>query len=226
MAETKGKIIKKSISPAPDPDYSVSEGRSSSLIEGEVYEASQVAKDLVQKAQGQATEIVEHANKQAAQILAEAQEEHERLHRESLERGYQEGLSKATEYVARAEEHYRHMVEKGKDELKLLAVKISEKIIGRALEMDPAVIRDIVSQAIRTLRQHKSLTVRCNQEDYDALRQNEGEFLNLLSRDGSIHFLVDAAIPRGGCIVESEAGVVDARLETQLKTLQKVLFSR
>jgi len=225
MAEIKGKIIKKTVSSAADPEYSNFEGRSS-LIEGEVYEASQVAKDLLSRAQAQANEIVEQARNEAGEILAKAQEKQEQLHHESQENGHQEGLAKAAEYVARAEDYYRRSVERSKDELKILAVKISEKIIGRALELDPAVIRDIVSQAIRTLRQHKSLTVRCCQEDYDALKQNEGEFLNLMSRDGTIHFNVDSSIPRGGCIVESEAGIVDARLETQLKTLQKVLFTR
>jgi type III secretion protein L len=117
-------------------------------------------------------------------------------------------------------------VDGNKNDLKLLAVKIAEKIVGRALEMDPTLINDIVTQALRTTRQQKNVVIRCNEEDYDHLKENEKEFLDLMGQHGTIDIVVDPKIIRGGCIVDSELGVVDARLDVQLKKLQKVLTSK
>lgn len=214
MVEAKGKIIKKSVTTKTESDYSVSETRSP-LIEGEVYDASQVARDLVQKAEQQASEIV-----------AKAMQERDRISAEAKEQGYHEGLASATEWVIKAKEAYQRTMESGKGDLKLLAVKIAEKIIGQALEMDPELISEIVTQAIRTLRQQKNVTLRCNEDDYEVLKKHEKGFLEHLGQGGTITLVADPKIRRGGCLVESEIGIVDARLDVQLKTLQKVLMSK
>jgi type III secretion protein L len=224
MAETKGKIIKKSVNVPNESEYAVD--ARSSLIEGEVYEASQVAKDIVQKAQHQSEAMLSKAREESSEILRQANVERERLIDESRDSGYQEGLAKATELITKSKEYYQRTVESSKDNLKMLAVKIAEKIVGRALELDAETINDIVSQAIRTLRRQKNVIVRCNQEDYDALKKHENDFLGMMGQSGVIDFVADPKITRGGCIVESELGIVDARLETQLKTLQKLLLTK
>ncbi|HET6266716.1 MAG TPA: type III secretion system stator protein SctL [Acidobacteriota bacterium] len=214
MAEVKGKIIKKSVTGKAESEYSVADA-GTSLIEGQVYDASQVAKDLVQKAE-----------QQAEQILSKAMEERERIQGEARDQGYQEGLAQSTEWIVKAKDHYQRVAENSKNDLKILAVKIAEKIVGKALEMDPELINDIVSQAIRTLRQQKNVNIRCHEDDLGILKKNEKEFLELLGKSGVITFTVDSKIQRGGCMIESEIGVVDARLETQLKTLQKILLTK
>ena len=225
MAEFKSKIIKKTVTTGTESSSVAGDSRSS-VIDSEVYEASQVARDLIQKAQLQVEEITAKARTEADQILQNANAERERITAESRDAGYQEGLASASEWVVKSRDYYQRTVEGSKKDLKLLAVKIAEKIIGRALELDPEVINDIVSQAIRTLRQQKNVTVRCSQEDYETLKQNEKEFLALMGQSGMIDIIPDPKLTRGGCMVESEVGIVDARLETQLKTLQKLLLSK
>src|SRR5262249_38485032 len=146
MVDGKAKIIKKTAT-RTDLELPVSEG--SPVIDSEVYEASQAAKDIVAKAQRQADELV-----------AKATEERDRVLKEAQDNGYQEGLAKATEYIVKAKEFYQRSAENSKNELKVLAVKIAEKIVGKTLESDPELINDIVIQAIRTLRQQKNVTVR------------------------------------------------------------------
>ncbi len=225
MAEFKSKIIKKTVTTGTE-SASVAGDSRSSVIDSEVYEASQVARDLIQKAQLQAEEITAKARDEAEQVLQKANAERDRITTESRDTGYQEGLASASEWVVKSREYYQRTVESSKKELKMLSVKIAEKIIGRALELDPEVINDIVSQAIRTLRQQKNVTVRCSEADYETLKKNEKEFLGMMGQSGILDIIPDPKLTRGGCMVESEVGIVDARLETQLKTLQKLLLSK
>jgi type III secretion protein L len=224
MTETKGKIIKKSMNAPAESEFSVD--ARSSLIAGEVYEASQAAKDIVQKAQHQAEDILAKARGEAADIARQANDERDRLVTEARDNGYQEGLAKATEFITKSKEYYQRTVDSSTENLKMLAVKIAEKIVGRALELNPEVINDIVSQAIRTLRRQKNVIVRCNEEDFETLKKNEENFLGMMGQSGMIDFVADPKVSRGGCVVESEIGIVDARLETQLKTLQKLLLTK
>ena len=216
MAEAKGKIIKKSISPTREMDLVVDS--SSSLIEGEVYDASQVAKDLLQKAQ-----------KQAEEITSRAQEEKDRVLAEARDAGYQEGLAKSTEYVVKAKEFYQRTAENSKNELKVLAVKIAEKIVGRAIEMDPELINDIVTQAIRTLRQQKNVTVRCHEDDLRVLKKNEKEFLEQMGPGGVINFVDDPKITRGGTLEREDVSSIALacpRFRTRSMRIESVRFWR
>ncbi len=58
------------------------------------------------------------------------------------------------------------------------------------------------------------------------MKKNEKEFLGMMGQSGILDIIPDPKLTRGGCMVESEVGIVDARLETQLKTLQKLLLSK
>jgi flagellar biosynthesis/type III secretory pathway protein FliH len=39
-----------------------------------------------------------------------------------------------------------------------------------------------------------------------------------------LEVVADAGLPPGGCIVETEYGVIDARLETQLRCMEETLL--
>ena len=41
-----------------------------------------------------------------------------------------------------------------------------------------------------------------------------------------MNFIADPHIARGGCIIQSEAGTIDAQLGTQLRVLERALLAR
>jgi flagellar biosynthesis/type III secretory pathway protein FliH len=44
-----------------------------------------------------------------------------------------------------------------------------------------------------------------------------------LGASSEIEIVAAASVPAGGCVIDSELGIIDARLETQLKCLEEVL---
>ena len=88
------------------------------------------------------------------------------------------------------------------------------KIIG---ELDEETrIRKIVGTALNTVRGQQKVTVRVSPVDEPAVSKSlaamtSGAFLNVVA---------DTRLGAGSCILESELGVVDASLETQLKALE------
>jgi type III secretion protein L len=69
------------------------------------------------------------------------------------------------------------------------------------------------------------LTVRVSNADLSRLEEMR-ESINALGRAQYIDFVADQAIVKGGCIIESASGTIDARLETQLRILENALLAR
>lgn len=208
------KIIKgKEKSPNEVSDsFSVDSMERDGVIKGEIYSATSKAKEILLKAQSEAEEIVRKAH-----------EEKEREKQDGYQSGYQEGLAQVTELLAKARVEYEQTLKNASKDILNLAFKISEKIIGKHLEIDKTLIMDIVSQALQTVRQSRQITLRVNPEDAKVLKANKDVFLEKLGHGREIDVLEDKKVERGGCIIESEIGIVEAQLQTQLDRLKKVL---
>ena len=143
-------------------------------------------------------------------------------------------------YERRREEGYRDGVEEGRLETVLSSVEYIEgieatlvnvvavavrKVIGE-IDENERIVR-IVRNALVTVRNQQHVTIRVAPADEKAVR--EGLASMLASVPGGASFLdvvPDARLERGACLLESELGVVDASLETQLKALENALRSK
>jgi type III secretion protein L len=182
------------------------------VIKGEIFSATSKAREILQKAQQEAEEIIRKAH-----------EEKERERKDGYQDGYQEGLAQVTELLAKARTEYEQTLKSASKDMLNLAFKIAEKIVGKQLEIDNKIIMDIVSQALQTVRQSRQITLRVNPEDAKVLKANKDSFLEKLGHGREIDILEDKKVERGGCIIESEIGIVEAQLQTQLERLKKVL---
>ncbi|MGI5864252.1 MAG: type III secretion system stator protein SctL [Myxococcales bacterium] len=207
------KIIKGQDFPEPMPERTSLRPSRPGVVEAEVYEAHQRAK-----------EIIENAEVRAAEILANAEDEREAALADAREAGRQEGLAQMTEILLRARQEASALIERSEEDLVRLALVCAEKIIGRALDLDPNLILEIAAQAIESVRQQRELVLRVHPEDALRLRNSRKKLMDLLGRTKDIAVREDPEIERGGCIIETENGTVDAQLSTQMRMLEAALL--
>jgi len=203
------KIIKGS---GDDPRRQTSGTGGQGIIKGEVFDASQEAR-----------EIQARAIEKAAAIVAAAREEADRIRENAREEGRKEARAEANALLVKARIEREKIIASAEPQLVALGRRIAEKIIGRELEVEEAVIVDVVRQAIATVRQQKEIIVRANPEDLEALEAGRQELISVLARAKDVTLRGDPTISRGGCVVESELGTIDAQLETQLDVIQRLL---
>ncbi len=84
---------------------------------------------------------------------------------------------------------------------------------------DVATIAAIVQQGMAQLRGSTLLAVRMNEGDLRALLGDE-HGRRLQAAAPQVKWLADAAVTTGGCLIDTTAGSLDARLETQLSALR------
>jgi flagellar assembly protein FliH len=94
------------------------------------------------------------------------------------------------------------------------------RIIGQTA-VAPAAVASMVNQLLCAFRERDQLVVRLNPQDLDLVQKAPG----IAALDQQAVLRPDPSIKVGGCVVESDAGHLDARLETQLARLCETLLS-
>lgn len=186
-----------------------------SRITREAHEASLEAKDILAKAQ-----------EKAAQLLADAQHEKERVLAESRERGYAAGLDQWNDALADAWKQRDDFLARHEAELIKLAVAVAKRVIGRNVQVDPDTVVRTAREALRSVRTERRITIRVNPSDEAALREQSSSLKMLGAEVGELVIIGNPSIEAGGCIVESDLGMIDAQISTQLASIESALLRR
>ena len=184
-----------------------------------------VVKRAVVDARAEARRILADAERDAEELRARAGHEAEELRDAAYQEGLESALAELNQILLEAHERRDSALAGAERDVLRLAVKLAEKIIGREVERDDAALADIVSAALRHARQQESLTVRVNPADLPRVQAHR-ERLDPSGRARFIDLVADPRVGHGGCIIEGESGTVDARLDTQLRVLERALLAR
>ena len=171
----------------------------------------------------EARRIVREAEEEAARIIEAAREEAQTTHQRGFEEGRQEALAKYTRDVTQALLKLQQMEQQMEPGYIGLIRTCVEKIIDGELRLHPDAIVGVVRNALRDARQQREIMVRVHPSDADALQKNKPRLLEMLARAQTIELRPDESVRRGGCVVVTELGQIDASLERQLEALTLAL---
>lgn len=167
-----------------------------------------------------AEEIVEKAREDAEQHHKNALKQAEELKKEGHEEGYKEGLQKFNEQLLFFERTLRAVRLELQKEIIPIALKAAKKIVGAQLELNPDVIVDIVLQALSPVMQNHRFTIYVNKNDKEILEANKSRIKSILDQVQVLNIQERADIAPGGCIIETEAGIINASLKNQWDALE------
>lgn len=184
-----------------------------------------VVKRAVVDARAEARRILADAAREAEELRERAEREAQELRESAYQEGLETALAELNNILLEAHERRDAALSGAERDVLRLAVKLAEKIIGREVERDDAALADIVSAALRHARQQEALTVRVNPADLPRVQAHR-ERLDPSGRARFIDLVADPRVGHGGCVIEGESGTVDARLDTQLRVLERALLAR
>jgi flagellar biosynthesis/type III secretory pathway protein FliH len=205
-----------------------SEPRHGAIIDRDTFEARSEAQAIRDRATAQAEETLAAARTEAEGVLAQAHTDaaqlREAAHEEGLAQGKAEGVAQLNEATLRASVRLQEIEKQLAPQLTTLAVGIARRILGRELEFHPEAVVEVVKQALgEKARQRREITLRVHPDDAHVLRENKPAIVEMLSRCKEIAIHEDPSVQPHGVIVETEAGTIDAQLDTQLAAFERVL---
>lgn len=159
------------------------------------------------------------------------QEVAETLRSVGSEQGYQDGVLRAQREVEKqlmevlaaltaAQQERHRLALEHEPALAELAMRIARKVIGAHLEADPQLVQRIVAETVADLEPSTSLVVRVHPEELSIVEDGRRELERLVQGAGEISIVADDTVDRGGVILVSPVGEVDARIATKLSVLQ------
>jgi flagellar assembly protein FliH len=188
-------------------------------------EAEIETKRLIEEAQKKASEIEAGVNQKMEQIENQA---FEKGYREGHEKGYQGGQEEVARLVERlhlimtkAIEKRNEIIEESETQLINLVLLISKKVIKVISENQKNVVINNVIQALRKLKSRGDVVIRVNLSDLELATEHTKDFLKMVENVKSVTILEDSSVDKGGCIIETDFGQIDARVSSQLHEIEE-----
>ena len=190
-------------------------------------------------AENEAAAIVEKAKAEAAQIVAEAQAQHDKIVSEArndgFEQGHQEGYEKGVAEVERLIERMHKILEAvmqrreeilqdTESQIVELVILMARKVIKILSENQKNVIMANTVAALRKVKTRGNVTLRVNIEDVKLTTAHADEFIQHVENVQGITVQEDSSVEKGGCIVETDFGAIDARISSQLTELENKIL--
>jgi flagellar biosynthesis/type III secretory pathway protein FliH len=167
---------------------------------------------------------VASAKAQAEAIVASAEAVREAARQEGYAAGREAGLASVTALLAAARAEVDRRAQGAEAELRRLAVRIAEKILARTLALGPDAVVDVVRGALAAAAERRDLVVRVHPDDVAVVVEARERLLAGAAARAHLAVRADATVGRGGCIVETEVGSIDARLDVQLAAIERALL--
>jgi flagellar biosynthesis/type III secretory pathway protein FliH len=104
-----------------------------------------------------------------------------------------------------------------------LALLLADKIVAGAIAVDPALVVEAVRGALRGLVERDRVTVLVNPDDLEVVRAAIGELRTSLGGIEHCEVQAERRVTRGGAVVRTPDGDVDARIDTKLERAREVV---
>lgn len=195
-----------------------------SLIKGDLLEAAPKVKVLPAKEFStllEASELLESVQNDAEEFKIQIVEECEALKNQAQKEGFEAGFKSWADAVALLEKEIANVRADLEKAVTPVALKVAKKIVGREIELSEKTIVDIVSNNIKSVSQHKKIVIYVNRKDLAILEANRAQLKELFESIESLSLRERADIESGGCVIETEGGIINARLENQWAVLEK-----
>ena len=169
----------------------------------------------------EAAEVLETIKQDAEKYRLAVTQECEQIKENAFKEGYEEGLKKWTDHLV-ALENEISLVHKELQQMVIpVALKTAKKIVGREIELSEDVIVDIVVSNLKAVASHKKITIYVNKKDFDALDKNKNRLKELFENLEVLSLRERADVAPGGCVIETESGIINAQLENRWRVLER-----
>jgi flagellar assembly protein FliH len=189
----------------------------------------------IEEAPSFSTEEVEQFKKEAFdQGRAEGHEAgHAEGHAEGLAEGLKTGEESAAAQIEEMTKAYaesmtavamfkdtlRAQVE---DEVVRLALTVAKKIVHREIQIDRTIIHTLVRVALGRVSGKSAVVIRLSPVDYEYMVREREDLAKEEGRE--ITFESDNILTQGSCLIQTETGDIDARIEEEFHEVESLFF--
>ena len=201
----------------------------------EVKKQSDQALVIKNNAEKEAGDVVSKAKAEAEQILKSAHDEEQRIfdkaQKDGFDKGHEEGYQVGNQEAERLVERLHKMIEAVQDKRQDILNQTEGQIVDLVLLMTRKVVKIMsynqksvimanVVQALKKVKGRGDVILRVNMADVKLTTDHIKDFISQVENIRNISVVEDSSVDRGGCIIETDFGAIDARISSQLGELE------
>jgi flagellar assembly protein FliH len=132
-------------------------------------------------------------------------------------------LQSMTDIVKEVSEMKKNILYNAEEEIIRLALAIAEKVLHLEVTVNPDVIQSVLKEAVKKIVDRENMKIRVHPQDFQYMMEIKTDFIQSFDGIKNIVFEKDESIRRGGAIIETLFGEVDARLEQQYGEIKALM---
>jgi flagellar assembly protein FliH len=180
----------------------------------------EILKDSLGKAKRQAMDIKAHAQKQGHdEGYAEGFKKGEDAAREELK----PFLETLEELVSDLTGFRKDMYDKVEREMVEMVIRLAKKVIHFEFSTRDNAVQEMIRLAVQSVLDRESMVIKINPTDKGYAESFRPELNDLFGDIKNITFEGHSGVGRGGCVVETNFGVVDARIDNLEEQMDRIL---
>jgi flagellar assembly protein FliH len=218
----------------------VSEGNAADADYGYEGDGSPEAdEEALERMQQDAGGFIEAAREEAERILASANEEAESIREAAREKGYSEGYEQGntevhklisgkerelSEKEAQLQEEYEKKISEIEPLLVDTITDIFEHIFHVSLSSNREIMLNLLHDTVRNIEGGKNFIVHVSKDDFEYISDRKDQLTEGLGSTDTIEVIEDLTLRQSECFIESEGGIYDCGIGTELELLKKELM--
>ena len=104
-----------------------------------------------------------------------------------------------------------------------MILMISRKVIKDEIVERREVVINNIKEALKKVKDRDRIDIRVNFADLDMTTAHKDELIKMMESLKKVNIYEDSRVERGGCIIETDVGSIDARISTQLETIEEAI---
>ncbi|UGQ17091.1 flagellar assembly protein FliH [Borrelia sp. RT1S] len=200
--------------------------------------ANEKAEVLQREAEGRKEEIEKEVNSEIEKIVKEYEDklkgELEVATAKGKKEGYEVGFSRGCEdfdklvgklnsMIAALVAKRKEILESSGDQIMKLVMQIAVKVVKKIVDTQKSVVIENVNEALKKVKNKTNIIIRVNLDDVDIVSHEKTEFISKFDFIENLEVVEDINIGKGGCVIETDFGEIDARISSQLDRIEERL---
>ena len=225
--------------PSVEVEALLNDGDDENVQQSNVIKVRDEANRLLEEARKEADSIIEQAKLHAMQLERDAKARAEQERMQMLDQAKQQGMQEGMEQAAKEaekerqelktlrkqlEEEYQQMVDELEPQFVDTITGIYEHIFHVELRSYREVLTYLISTTMRKIEGNRDFMIHVSKEDYPYISMQKKQIAaDATAPNSSVEEVEDLTLSKNECLIETEGGIFDCGLGTQLSELRQKL---
>ncbi len=181
----------------------------------------------IERGKFEAEKMIKEAELKVSEIEHEA---YKKGYEAGREEGYKDGqaevmrlIDRLGTVVATAVDIRDEIISASEKLMTEMILMIARKVIKDEIVERREVVINNIKESIKRVKDRDRIDIRVNFADLDMTTAHKDELIKMMESLKKVNIYEDTRVERGGCIIETDVGAIDARISTQLDAIEEAI---